>query len=134
MMDLYYSQQACLEQYPEKIPEILDLFEQMGLMKLVAATQWVIKEVFCEVSAPDSQLICAPNEKEGWSLLNEIELGGNFGKYNIRNIQQDKTAFGRFLRKWTRLMKYDFLGSIVMPFARLKLEFWIRAERQRLKV
>ena len=134
MMDLYYSQQACIKQYPEKIPEILDLFEQMGLMKLVAATQWVIQEVFCGVSAPDSQLICTPNEKEGWSLLNEIELGGNFGKYNIRNVQKDKTAIGRFWRKWTRLMKYDFLGSIVMPFARLKLEIWIRAERQRLKV
>ena len=134
MMDLYYSQQACIKQYPEKIPEILDLFEQMGLMKLVTATQWVIKEVFCGESAPDSQLICTPNEKEGRSLLIEIESGGNFGQYNIRNIQKDKTAIGRFWRKWTRLMKYDFLGSIVMPFARLKLEFWIRAERQRLKV
>ena len=47
---------------------------------------------------------------------------------------KDKTAFGRFVREWRRLMKYDFLGSIVMPFARLKLEFWIRAERQRLTI
>ena len=64
----------------------------------------------------------------------EIEAGGNFGRYNARNNMKDKTVIGRFWRKWTRLMKYDFLGSIVMPFARLKLEFWIRAERHRLKV
>ena len=134
MMDLYYSQQACIEQCPEKIPEILSLFEQMGLIKFVAATQWVIKEIFCGNTNSANDLICKPNQQEGKTLLDEIEAGGNFGRYNARNNMKDKTAFGRFLRKWTRLMKYDFLGSIVMPFARLKLEFWIRAERQRLKI
>ena len=134
MMDLYYSQLACIEQYPEKIPEILALFKQMGLKKFIAATQWVIKEVFCGNANSDNQLICAPNEKKGKSLLDEIESGGNFGQYNVSNNKKDKTTLGRFWRKWTRLMKYDFLGSIVMPFARLKLEIWMRSERYRLKV
>ena len=134
MMDLYYSQQACLEQYPEKIPEILDLFEQMGLMKLVAATQWVIKEVFCGNTYSVNQLICKPNEKKGKSLLDAIEVGGNFGQYNTDHIKKDKTSFGRFWRKWTRLLKYDFLGAIVMPFERLRLEVWIRTTKHRLNV
>ena len=134
MMDLYYSQQACIKQYPEKIPEILDLFEQMGLMKLVTATQWVISVVFCGNTNSVNQLICKPNEKEGKSLLDAIEVGGNFGKYNSGNIKKDKTALGRFWRKWTRLMKYDFLGAIVMPFERLKLEIWIRTTKHLLNV
>ena len=134
MMDLYYSQQACIEQCPEKIPEILGLFKQMGFMKFIAATQWVIKEVFCGNTNSVNQLICPPNERGGKALLNEIEAGGNFGQYNNSNNQKDKTALGRFLRKWRRLMRYDFLGSIVMPFARLKLEIWMRLERRRLKV
>ena len=81
MMDLYYSQQACIKQYPEKIPEILDLFEQMGLMKLVTATQWVISVVFCGNTNSVNQLICKPNEKEGKSLLDAIEVG------KLRKIQ-----------------------------------------------
>lgn len=134
MMDLYYSQQACIKQYPEKIPEILDLFEQMGLMKLVAATQWVMSLVFCGNTNSVNQLICTPNEKEGKSLLDAIEVGGNFGKYNSGIIKKDKTVLGRFLRKWTRLLKYDSLGAIIMPFERFKLEVRIRTTKHRLNV
>ena len=80
------------------------------------------------------KLLCSPNEQEGKALLDEIEVGGNFGQYNTENVRKDRTLLGRFWRKWTRLMKYDLLGSIVMPFARLKLEIWIRMERRRLIV
>lgn len=134
MMDLYFAQVALMKLAHEKRSEVLDMFDRLGLMKFVAGTQYVLNEVFgLEVDA----LLCAPDEKEGQLLLKEIETGGNFGQYDKRNNVKDETfahrALRRFERRW-RMVRFDPLGTILMPFSRLRLEIWMRRVRRKYGV
>lgn len=134
MMDLYFAQVAFLERMPEKKNEMLGLFRRLGLMKFVAGTQYVLNVVFgLEADA----LLCAPDEKEGQLLMKEIEIGGNFGQYDKRNIVKDETfvhrALRRFERRW-RMVRFDPLGTIIMPFSRMSLEIWMRSVRRKYGV
>ena len=134
MMDLYFAQVALMKLAHEKRSEVLDMFDRLGLMKFVTGTQYVLNEVFgLEVDA----LLCAPDEKEGQLLLTEIETGGNFGQYDKRNNVKDETfahrALRRFERRW-RMVRFDPLGTIIMPFSRLRLEIWMRRVRRKYGV
>lgn len=137
MMDLYFAQMACIKLSPAKVTDVLKLFRKMGLMKFVAATQWVIREVFLGRESTAGLLLCEPDEQEGKMLLADIETGGNFGQHDTRNHVAGKTPVNRFWRKWSRelrLIRFDTLGAIAMPFMRLKLELWMRMERHKLNV
>ena len=59
----------------------IKLFKQTGMMKFLAATMWVLQEVF---GLDNQYLLCKPHENAGKQLLNEIMLAGNFGKYDTR--------------------------------------------------
>lgn len=103
-------------------------------MKFVAGTQYVLNEVFgLEADA----LLCTPDEKEGKLLMKEIEIGGNFGRYDKRNKVKDETfvhrALRRFERRW-RMVRFDPLGTIIMPFSRMSLEVWMRSVRRKYGV
>ena len=133
-MDLYFAQVAFVERMPEKMNEMLGLFRRLGLMKYIAGTQYVLNVVFgLEADA----LLCAPDEKEGLLLMKEIVTGGNFGQYDKRNNVKDETfahrALRRFERRW-RMVRFDPLGTIIMPFSRLRLEIWMRRVRRKYGV
>ena len=66
-------------------------------MKFVAGTQYIVHEVF---GLSEDALLCAPDEKEGQLLMKEIEIGGNFGQYDKRNIVKDETFVHRALRRF----------------------------------
>lgn len=59
----------------------LDLFERTGMTKFVGAAMWVLQQVF---GMEDKYLLCAPHEKAGKQLLDEVMLAGNFGKHDTR--------------------------------------------------
>ena len=80
-MDLYFSQVFCVKFEPEKVKEVLDLFARMGLVRFVAAAQWVMYELFANKTDAPDWLICEPDENEGRRLLAEIVSGGNFGQF-----------------------------------------------------
>ena len=130
MMDLYFAQVAVMKRMPAKIEDVLGLFRRLGLMKFVAGTQYIVHEVF---GLGEDALLCAPDMKEGLLLLREIEIGGNFGQYDKRNNVKDESfvhkALRRFERRW-RMVRFDPLGTIIMPFSRLRLEMWIRHVRR----
>ena len=130
MMDLYFAQVALMKLASEKRSEILDMFDRLGLMKFVAGTQYVLYAVF---GLETDTLLCTPDLKEGRLLMKEIETGGNFGQYDKRNIVKDETfahrALRRLSRRW-RMVRFDPLGTIIMPFSRLRLEMWIRHVRR----
>lgn len=79
LMDYYFllkcNSQICdYSQYSKTI-------KHLGLSKFAGAVMWVLKEVFC---LDDERLICQPDAKQGSLLLEEILLGGNFGKYSSK--------------------------------------------------
>lgn len=59
----------------------MDILQQFGIGKFVAAVMWVLKELFV---LPDEYLLCSPNQREGRKLLSEILQSGNFGQYDQR--------------------------------------------------
>lgn len=134
MMDLYFAQVAFLERMPQNLEELLGLFRRLGLMKFVAGTQYIVHEVF---GLNEDALLCAPDTKEGQLLLGEIEIGGNFGQYDKRNNVKEESfvhrALRRFERRW-RMVRFDPLGTIIMPFSRLNLEIWMRCVRRKYSV
>ena len=134
MMDLYFAQVAFLERMPQNMEEVLGLFRRLGLMKFVAGTQYIVHEVF---GLSEDALLCAPDTKEGQLLLREIEIGGNFGQYDKRNNVKKESfvhrALRRFERRW-RMVRFDPLGTIIMPFSRLSLEIWMRCVRRKYSV
>lgn len=68
---------------------------------------YVLQTVF---AMPSEYMICAPDEKRGKHLLDEIMMAGNFGKYDPRkgDLSHESSAH-KFLRKTKRnllLAKY----------------------------
>lgn len=140
MMDLYFAQLACAKgtsfdsaQEP-RFEKVRGLFKKLGLMRFVGATQWVLGQVF---QLPREQMLCEPNADEGRQLLDEIMIGGNFGHHDERNHVDGESFFGRFFRRWGRkfrMFRFDPLGTILMPFSRIKLEIWMRKVRKQYNV
>lgn len=134
MMDLYFAQVAFLERMSQNMEEVLGLFRRLGLMKFVAGTQYIVHEVF---GLSEDALLCAPDTKDGQLLLREIEIGGNFGQYDKRNNVKEESFVHRALRqserRW-RMVRFDPLGTIIMPFSRLSLEIWMRCVRRKYSV
>lgn len=131
MMDLYFAQSAS---YESEVWKVLDLFKKLGLMRFVAAAQWVLGEVF---RMPHEQMICEPDEKEGQRLLDEIITGGNFGHFNDQNQVIGETFMQRFLRRWGRkfrMFRFDPMGTLLLPFTRIALEIWMRRVRRKYNV
>lgn len=133
VMDLYFAQLECakMEGGYEKV---VALFKTLGLIRFVAATQWVLTEVFL---MPTDKCLCEPNEKEGKKILEEILIGGNFGHHDERNHVKNETFMQRFFRRWGRkfrMFRFDPLGTILMPFSRIKLEIWMRKVRSQYGV
>lgn len=93
----------------------MSTLRKMGLGKFTAAVMWVIREVF---NGNDS-LLCSPDEKSGRFLLNEIELAGNFGKWDSR-IHRRKGYIGRVAENLGRLTTFFSLS----PSEVLWAPFW----------
>ncbi|MDD5891458.1 MAG: nucleotidyltransferase family protein [Bacteroidales bacterium] len=131
LMDLYFTQRRFMICMPEKVGEILSLFNRIGLMKFVAGTQYVVHLVFC---MGKETLLCAPDAKEGQLLLKEIEIGGNFGQFDKRNNVNNESFVHKFWRRYERrwrMVRFDPWGTILMPFSRIGLETWMRTVRRK---
>ncbi len=59
----------------------LELFKKLGLKEFAGAVMYVMREVF---AMPEERMLCKPDEKRGKKLLEEIMIGGNFGKFDDR--------------------------------------------------
>ena len=59
----------------------LELFKKLGLKEFAGAVMYVLREVF---AMPEERMLCRPDEKRGRKLLEEIMIGGNFGKFDER--------------------------------------------------
>ena len=83
--------------------EVMAVIRSVGMAKFAAAVMFVLHEVFAISS---HYYICAPNEKEGKKLLEEIMKGGNFGQYDERGEELKNGGMVKHgLWKLKRVMK-----------------------------
>lgn len=78
----------------------------LGLWEFAGAVMYVLREV---MGLDEKRMVCAPDERRGRLLLEEIMAGGNFGHYDERN-HFGQGAFWhniqRFRRDWRMLRFY----------------------------
>lgn len=102
LLDYYYV--ILKEGTKESKQRTLNLFKRTGMSKFVGATMWVLQEVF---GMEDKYLLCAPHEKAGKQLLDEVMIAGNFGKYDSSiNRNNYNKLFPRMWGYIKRNMKY----------------------------
>ena len=120
VMDLYFAQKAC----DEGTDKVLTLFMKLRLMRFVAGTQWVLREVFL---LPNEELLCEPDEKEGRLMLADVMEGGNFGHYSTKNRVKGESTMKRMWRRFgqsVRMIRFDLLGTVCAPWYRIRIELW----------
>lgn len=132
LMDLYFAQRAMKN--GEELFRVQELFRRLGLGRFVAATQWVLKEVFL---LPTSELIWEPDAKEGAQMLEEVMEGGNFGHYSEKNAVRGESTMHRMWRRFeqnVRMIRFDFLGVICGPWYRLRIGMWRKSIARKYNV
>lgn len=78
----------------------------LGLWEFAGAVMYVLREV---MGLDEKRMICAPDERRGRLLLEEIMAGGNFGRYDERNHFGQGALWHniqRFRRDWRMLRFY----------------------------
>ena len=78
----------------------------LGLWEFAGAVMYVLREV---MGLDEKRMICAPDERRGRLLLEEIMVGGNFGHYDERNHFGQGALWHniqRFRRDWRMLRFY----------------------------
>lgn len=78
----------------------------LGLGEFAGAVMYVLREV---MGLDEKRMICAPDERRGRLLLEEIMAGGNFGHYDTRNHFGQGALWHniqRFRRDWRMLRFY----------------------------
>ena len=78
----------------------------LGLGEFAGAVMYVLREV---MGLDEKRMICAPDERRGRLLLEEIMAGGNFGHYDERNHFGQGALWHniqRFRRDWRMLRFY----------------------------
>ena len=73
---------------------VMQLIESLGMKRFIRAVMWVVAHVFANDNHDDNDnwLFCKPDREEGEYLLNEVMMGGNFGKHDERYDHQGKYA------------------------------------------
>ena len=80
--------------------------KRLGLWEFAGAVMYVLREV---MGLDEKRMICAPDERRGRLLLEEIMAGGNFGHYDTRNHFGQGALWHniqRFRRDWRMLRFY----------------------------
>ena len=83
-----------------------EVLKWLGLWEFAGAVMYVLREV---MGLDEKRMICAPDERRGRLLLEEIMAGGNFGHYDTRNHFGQGALWHniqRFRRDWRMLRFY----------------------------
>ena len=96
----------------------------LGLGKVTSAVMYVMKAVFL---MDDKYLLCNPSEKTGKYLLEEIIVGGNFGKFGEQyESAHSGSSFNLYLKNLKRLGKvYSLCPSEVLWAPIWKPSHWL---------
>ena len=95
----------------------------LGLWELAGAVMYVLREV---MGLDEKRMICAPDERRGRLLLEEIMAGGNFGHYDERNHFGQGALWHniqRFRRDW-RMLRFYPSEALSEPLFRVCHFLW----------
>ena len=95
----------------------------LGLWEFAGAVMYVLREV---MGLDEKRMICAPDERRGRLLLEEIMAGGNFGHYDIRNHFGQGALWHniqRFRRDW-RMLRFYPSEALSEPLFRVCHFLW----------
>ena len=90
----------------EELSGLQEELKWLGLGEFAGAVMYVLREV---MGLDEKRMICAPDERRGRLLLEEIMAGGNFGHYDTRNHFGQGALWHniqRFRRDWRMLRFY----------------------------
>lgn len=90
----------------EELVALQEELKWLGLGEFAGAVMYVLREV---MGLDEKRMICAPDERRGRLLLEEIMAGGNFGHYDERNHFGQGALWHniqRFRRDWRMLRFY----------------------------
>lgn len=124
MMDYYFVLKSALGKVDSLEPR--ETLRSMGLTRFTGTVMYVMREVF---GMKVEQLLCESNEVFGKKLLDEIMVGGNFGKYGKdgHHKKENKGEWAaRRLSRTLRLFRYDPVGTLCRPIIRLRLALWYK--------
>lgn len=82
--------------------DVGSLLSRFGMKRFVRGVMWIEKEI---LGLEDEYIVANPSEKIGRIVLSEIEKGGNFGKYNVRNEQRRNSILTRAVMDSYRLIQ-----------------------------
>jgi len=101
VMDFYY---ILTTLKPEEREETSALMREYGLGKFTSALMHVEQQVF---GLEEDKMLCAPDQRLGRKLLDEIMIAGNFGRFDTRNeIKKDDSLLKRAVLRTRRLLRY----------------------------
>ena len=104
---------------------IMHTLSRFGMKKFAGAVMYVLQKV---LAMPSEYLLCAPDERRGEFLLNEIMLAGNFGKYDKRNvISANEGYMKRFVRRQKRFVRFlsQYPSEVIWgPYFSSKQRMW----------
>ncbi len=95
----------------------------LGLWEFAGAVMYVLREV---MGLDEKRMICAPDDRRGRLLLEEIMAGGNFGHYDERNHFGKGALWHniqRFRRDW-RMLRFYPSEALSEPLFRVCHFLW----------
>ena len=95
----------------------------LGLWEFAGAVMYVLREV---MGLDEKRMVCAPDERRGRLLLEEIMAGGNFGHYDERNHFGQGALWHniqRFRRDW-RMLRFYPSEALSEPLFRVCHFLW----------
>lgn len=78
---------------------------KLGMKRFAASAMFVLQSVFC---LKDEFMLCGPSSVQGRELLDEIMIGGNFGKFDTRYGERRKGRLSRGFNTIERNMRFFY--------------------------
>lgn len=123
LLDYYYVLSQDISK--EEAFEARQLIKSMGMGKFAGGVMYLLQQCF---GLPDERLLFPVNKKDGEFLLNEVLIGGNFGKYDKRlgDIQhEDKLQRNiRMTRRSLRFTLHYPSEALCEPLFRFQFAMW----------
>ena len=112
LMDYYY---VLMSDEMQTGNDYTAVFQELGLLRFAKAVMWVLGNVLL---LDKSRMVCAPDERRGKLLLQEMMAGGNFGHSDERFAKRlmTKSSTLSILIKNTKLFWMFPEEAIMAPF------------------